>query len=55
MAERLENERDQEIRQVCIDFATRIVGKPVYFADGSKYHDDVIEVAEKMYKFMTGK
>ena len=50
--ERLENERDQDIRMTCIDYATRVVGKPV-FVENKKQHDDLIEVAKQIYKFVT--
>jgi hypothetical protein len=54
----LENERNQQVRMQCIDYATRIVGKAAYITDGSgeikKYQDDVIEVAEQIHKFVTG-
>lgn len=53
--EGLENKRNQ-LRMTCIDFATRVVGKPVYLSDKGefqKHQDDVIEVAEKIYKFVT--
>ena len=29
----LENERNQQVRIVCIDYATRIVGKPAYLTE----------------------
>jgi len=51
--QRLENERDQQLRQTCVDLATRIVGKPI-FVDGNKQHDDVVEVAKKIYGFIKG-
>ena len=51
---KLENERDQQIRQACVDLATRVVGKPVWIND-TKQHDDVVEVAKKIYEFITAK
>lgn len=48
----LENERDQEIRLRCIDLATRVVGKPIYLANNTKQHDDVVKVAISMYEFV---
>ena len=53
----LENERNQQTRMQCIDFATRIVGKPAYITEGGgvvEYQGDVIEVAGKIHKFVTG-
>jgi len=29
-SKKLENERNQQMRMQCIDYATRIVGKPAY-------------------------
>ncbi len=52
--QKLENERDQNVRQVSVDLATRVVGKPVYLGDNTKQHDDVVEVAEKIYAFIKG-
>lgn len=53
----LENERNQQLRMQCIDYATRIVGKPSYVTERngevSKYQDDVIEVAKQMHEFVT--
>jgi len=34
--------------------ATRVVGKPIYLADNVKQHDDVVEVATKIYEFVKG-
>ena len=54
----LENERNQQVRIQCIDYATRIVGKPAYVTekDGEvkKHQDDVIEVAKQIYEFVKG-
>jgi len=54
----LANHRNQEVRIQCIDYATRIVGKPTYVTDKSgvirKHQDDVIETAERIHKFVTG-
>lgn len=53
----LENERDQRVRIQCIDYATRVVGKPEYLnTDGNweKQHEDVVKVAERIYEFVTG-
>lgn len=53
-----ENERDQQMRLTCIDMATRVVGKPIYLVDDhgktEKHHDDVVEVATKIYEFVKG-
>ena len=53
----LENERNQQMRMQCIDYATRIVGKPIYILskDGKnvKYQEDVVEVANKIHAFVT--
>jgi hypothetical protein len=41
----------------CIDYATRVVGKPEYLnIDGEwkKQQEDVVKVAEQIYKFVTG-
>jgi len=51
--QKLENERNQQMRQTCVDLATRVVGKP-FFIDGEKQHDDVVEVAKKIYEFVKG-
>ena len=53
-SERLENERDQQVRQTCVDLATRVVGKPIWI-DDKKQHDDVVEVAKRIYEFVTEK
>ena len=54
----LENERNQQVRMQCIDYATRIVGKPAYVTEKSgeikKHQDDVIEVAKQIHNFVTG-
>ena len=50
----LENDRDQIIRKDCVDLATRVVGKPVW-VDNEKQHDDVVEVAKKIYDFILAK
>jgi len=54
----LENERNQQVRMQCIDYATRIIGKPSYVTEKSgeikKHQDDVIEVASQIHKFVTG-
>jgi len=56
-SKKLENERNQQMRMQCIDYATRIVGKPAYVTqkDGEikKQHGNVIEVAEQIHKFVT--
>jgi hypothetical protein len=54
---KLENERNQQVRMQCIDYATRVVGKPEYLnSDGKweKQQEDVVKVAERIYKFVTG-
>ena len=53
---KLENERNQQVRMQCIDYATRVVGKPEYLnTDGKweKQQEDVVKVAERIYKFVT--
>jgi hypothetical protein len=54
----LENERyQQEMRIWCIDYATRVVGKPEYFnTDGKweKQQEDVVKVAKQIYEFVKG-
>ncbi len=52
--QKLENERDQNVRQVSVDLATRVVGKPIYLADNTKQHDDIVKVARKIYAFIKG-
>jgi hypothetical protein len=51
----MENERNQ-LRMTCIDFAVRAAGKPVYLQEKSgqfkKYQYDIIELADKIYKFV---
>ena len=53
----LENGRNQQVKIQCIDYATRIIGRPVYLTEKSgevkKHQDDIIEVAKKIYKFVT--
>ena len=54
---KLENERNQQIRMQCIDYATRVVGKPEYLnTDGKweKQQEDVVKVAKQIYEFVTG-
>ena len=55
---KLENERDQqEMRIRCIDYATRVVGKPEYLnTDGKweKQQEDVVKVAKQIYEFVKG-
>jgi len=54
----LGNERNQqEMRILCIDYATRVVGKPEYFyIDGKweKQQEDVVKVAKQIYEFVKG-
>ena len=54
----LENERyQQEMRIRCIDYATRVVGKPEYLnTDGKweKQQEDVVKVAKQIYEFVKG-
>ena len=54
----LENERNQqEIRIRCIDYATRVTGKPEYLnTDGKweKQQEDVVKVAKQIYEFVKG-
>jgi len=58
-SKKLENERNQQVKIQCIDYATRIIGKPVYVTetngDVKKHQDDVTEVAKQIYKFVTSK
>lgn len=48
---------DRKLRLDCVDMATRIVGKPVFINDidgkAVKQQDDIIEVSEKIYNFIT--
>ena len=57
-SKKLENERNQQVRIQCIDYATRIVGKPAYVTeqngDVKKHQEDVIEVAKQIHNFVTG-
>lgn len=56
--QKLENERDQQMRLTCIDMATRVVGKPEYFMvedKMEKHQEDVVEVANRIYEFVKGK
>lgn len=52
----LVNERNQqEMRIRCIDYATRVVGKPEYLMVGKKWEkqqEDVVKVAKKIYEFV---
>jgi len=50
--QKLENERNQQMRLTCIDMATRVVGKPVFLGDGTEKHKDVVGVAKKIYEFV---
>mgnify|MGYP006275837685 CR=1 FL=1 len=36
-SEKLENERNQQLRMQCIDYATRVVGKPEYLNTDGKW------------------
>lgn len=53
----LENKRNrQEMRIRCIDYATRVVGKPEYLLVKNKWEkqqEDVVKVANKIYEFVT--
>ena len=54
---KLENERNQQVRIQCIDYATRVVGKPEYLMVGDKWEkqqENVVEVANKIYEFVKG-
>lgn len=55
---KLENERhQQEMRIRCIDYATRVVGKPEYLSTDGKWEkqqEDVVKVAKQIYEFVTG-
>jgi len=57
-SKKLENERyQQEMRIRCIDYATRVVGKPEYLNNHGKWEkqqEDVVKVAERIYKFVIG-
>lgn len=53
----LENERNQQMKIQCIDYATRVVGKPEYFLHEDKWvkqQEDVVKVATKIYEFVKG-
>lgn len=54
----LGNERNQQLKIQCIDFATRIVGKPIYITDKegnvTKHQDCFLAAAESIYNFVTG-
>ncbi len=53
-----EQELDQQIRLSCVDMATRVIGKPEYIeynGELKKYQDDVVDVARKIYEFITMK
>lgn len=54
--ESMENKRNQ-LRMTCIDFAIRAIGKTVYLQDKDgvfqRHRDDPIELAEKIYEFVT--
>ena len=47
----------QSLKMQCIDYATRIVGKPAYITDKDgdveKHQDDVIKVARRIHEFIT--
>ena len=56
-SKKLENERNQQIRMQCIDYATRVVGKPEYLRIGEKWEkhqEDVVKTAERIYEFVLG-
>jgi len=56
-SKKLENERNQQIRIQCIDYATRVVGKPEYLITNGKWEkqqEDVVKVAKRIYEFVTG-
>ncbi|MDA3856294.1 MAG: hypothetical protein PF569_08605 [Candidatus Woesearchaeota archaeon] len=53
----LENQGNQEVRMKCIDYATRVVGKPEYLEVDEKWEkqqEDVVKVAAKIYEFVKG-
>ena len=53
----LENKGNQQTRMQCIDYATRVVGKPEYLLTGDKWEkqqEDVVKVAKQIYEFVTG-
>ena len=53
----LENGRNQQLRMQCVDYATRVVGKPEYLMaedKRGKQQEDVVKVAERIYEFVTG-
>ena len=55
--QKLENERDQQMRLSSVDMATRVVGKPNYFeikGEMIKHQEDVVEVATRIYEFVKG-
>ena len=57
-SKKLENKVNQQLRIQCIDYATRVVGKPEYLLIGDKWEkqqDDIIEVAKKIYEFVKTK
>ena len=47
----------ESLKMQCVDYATRIVGKPAYITDKDgdveKHQDDVIQVAKRIYEFVT--
>lgn len=50
-------ENQQEMRIRCIDYATRVVGKPEYLATDGKWEkqqEDVVKVAKQIYEFVKG-
>ena len=55
--EELENKANQQrLKMQCIDYATRVVGKPEYLKVGDKWEkqqEDVVVVASKIYAFVT--
>lgn len=53
-----EQELDQQIRLQCVDMATHVIGKAEYFECGGKFikhQDDVVDVAKRIYEFITNK
>jgi hypothetical protein len=56
-SKKLENEGNQHMRMQCIDYATRVVGKPEYLLIEDKWEkrqEDVVKVAKQIYEFVTG-
>lgn len=58
ISKRLEEEKDQQLRIQCIECASRTIGLPRHINlenDGEDQHEDVVDLANRIYEFVTSK